>query len=439
MVDTAGLVLDNIAINPGGGHDSLYLYSPLSLNGTLYLKSGIVKLNSNGLVLYNQGDSAISRTTGFIMSEDTNNYGSITRYIPSISDQIVFPFGNKYGVYIPVLFTNNGNSADTVQISTYAPSDSIRHKPYPLTVTQIRDSIATHVNDSSNMVNRFWQINANNVSTTNYANVEFSYAYSERPLNVNHDAPNGLRAQRWVAANSGWLYPAGVYAPGGSQIGSVSSSTTAGTVTVSRLNHCSQWTLTTVGNPLPIELLSFTAANESNKYVLASWVTASEINNDHFEVERSKDGINFELVGKVAGAGNSNQMLDYSLNDETPFMGISYYRLKQVDFNGNYTYSEMADVQFDAKQSVSIYPNPNDGNFVLAYNLSIPIKSGQLSLPNSQLVITDITGRVVYSYSIKTMKGFETIDASLLNNGIYYWEVITGNGILDKGKIAIMK
>ena len=438
MVDTAGLFLNNLAINPGGGHDTLYFYSPVSLNptGSHTLNSGILKLNSNGLVIYNQGDSAISRTTGFIISEDTNNYGSITRYIPEYSSQYIFPFGNKYGVYIPVIFTNiNGGSPDTVQVSTYAPSDSIRHKPLPLTVTQTRDSIPTHINDSSFMVNRFWQINANNVSTSNYANVVFSYAYNERPLNVNHDAPNGLRAQRWVPSNSGWLYPSAVYAPNGSQIGVPSTSTTAGTVTVNRLNHCSNWTLTSVGNPLPIELLSFTAANESNKYVLASWVTASEINNDHFEIERSKDGINFELVGKVAGAGNSNQILNYSLNDETPYMGLSYYRLKQVDFNGNYTYSEMAEVQFNSKQSVSIYPNPNDGNFVMAYNLS----NSQLSLPNSQLVITDITGRVVYSYTLTTMQGFETIDASLLSTGIYYWEVITGNGILDKGKIAIMK
>jgi hypothetical protein len=95
----------------------------------------------------------------------------------------------------------------------------------------------------------------------------------------------------------------------------------------------------------------------------------------------------------------------------------------------------LAAVQFTALQSVSIYPNPNDGNFTMTYNLS----NSQLSTLNSQLIITDITGRVVYSHSLTTMQGFETIDASILSNGIYYWEVISATGVFDKGKIAIMK
>ena len=82
--------------------------------------------------------------------------------------------------------------------------------------------------------------------------------------------------------------------------------------------------------------------------------------------------------------------------------------------------------------SISVYPTPNNGNFTLAYHL-------QLGIRNYELGIFDITGRKVYSTSIIGTDGTQSIDASVLNNGIYYWEVISSNGVSSKGRIAIVK
>ncbi len=399
-----------------------------TVDDNLNLTHGVLNLNHNTLTILNSANNAITNSTsspaGHILSEDTANLAAVKWLIPQNWQAFTFPFGTKYGSYIPFVFTNTGGPNDTVKVATYAPyTDSIAHKPYPPTVTHIRSSIPNYVNDSANIVNRFWQIDVTPQSAgTNTATILFTYGPNET-----HNTYTGMVGQRWSATNAGWVSP--------NANGGQSSNMTNRTVTVTGVTHFSPWTLANASAPLPIELLSFNAINEGNKYVQTTWVTASELNNDHFEIERSRDGISFDYFGKVSGAGNSNQILNYTLNDPSPYMGLSYYRLRQVDFDGKYSFSDIVPVEFNSTQAVSIYPNPNDGNFTISYNISSKINTQD----NASLVIVDITGRVVYSYSLTAMKGSETIDASLLNTGIYYWELITGNSVFDKGKIAIMK
>jgi len=407
---------------------TLRLDAPATFQDILNLTHGILNLNHNILTVASTYNGAIIDSTtspsGYILAEDTANLAGIKWLVAQNFQSYIFPFGNKYGNYIPFKFTNTSGPEDTVFVATYAPyTDSIAHLPYPPTVTQIRNAISNYPNDSANIVNRFWQINVTPLTNgTNTATITFTYGPNET-----HHSYAGMVGQRWNVSNTGWVSP--------NSNGGQSSNMINHTVTVTGVSHFSPWTLANSSQPLPIELVSFTANNENNKYVLTDWITASEINNDHFEIERSKDGLNFEFVGKIPGAGNSNQTLYYSLNDDAPLSGLSYYRLKQVDFNGDFTYSEIVPVQFNALQSVSIFPNPNDGNFTLSYNFTSQINN----IENAYLQIFDITGRVVYSYSLASMKGYETIDASLLTNGIYYWEVISASGVFDKGKIAIMK
>jgi hypothetical protein len=90
---------------------------------------------------------------------------------------------------------------------------------------------------------------------------------------------------------------------------------------------------------LPIELTKFEAIKQSESSNILKWTTATETNNDYFLVERSLDAINFVEVEKVKGAGNSMETLNYKLVDKKPYNGINYYRLKQVDFNGQFKYS----------------------------------------------------------------------------------------------------
>ncbi len=110
-------------------------------------------------------------------------------------------------------------------------------------------------------------------------------------------------------------------------------------------------------NPLPVELLSFNALSEEDQ-VRTVWETASEINNDFFTVERSDDLENWIKIGHVDGAGNSTETHNYSLIDYRPLTGVSYYRLKQTDFDGETSYSEVRSVQRSNYSEPQIHPIP---------------------------------------------------------------------------------
>lgn len=110
--------------------------------------------------------------------------------------------------------------------------------------------------------------------------------------------------------------------------------------------------------PLPIELLSFTGEPE-NSAVRLNWITASEINNDYFDIERSKDGKEFVSIQKVRGSGTTTNMMTYGITDYEPLQGRSFYRLKQVDYDGKFTYSDIVPVKFSSsRQLCTIQPNP---------------------------------------------------------------------------------
>ncbi|MBK9423627.1 MAG: hypothetical protein IPN54_05800 [Bacteroidetes bacterium] len=105
------------------------------------------------------------------------------------------------------------------------------------------------------------------------------------------------------------------------------------TLTIMDANGCKDTITILLATPLPVELLYFNAF-KYNEQVKVEWVTATEINNDYYIVERSSDGTDFEMVEVVPGAGNSNFLINYFIFDKDPFSGKSYYRLKQVDFDG---------------------------------------------------------------------------------------------------------
>jgi len=143
---------------------------------------------------------------------------------------------------------------------------------------------------------------------------------------------------------------------------------------------------------LPITLTNFDVnCNGSEKNI--SWATASEINNDYFTIERSSDAINFEEIGRIDGAGNSNINLNYSFTDVLSIPKIVYYRLKQTDFNGEFSYSEIKSASCIREGDFSVYPNPfEDKLFIqLSEGFKFPIN----------IEITDFLGRTVYSKIIE--------------------------------------
>lgn len=109
--------------------------------------------------------------------------------------------------------------------------------------------------------------------------------------------------------------------------------------------------------PLPIKLVSFDATLIKNNVQIV-WKTETEINNDYFTIERGSNLEYWEFIKEVKGAGNSNSTLSYSIVDQKPLQGISYYRLKQTDFNGEFSYSNFAIINYKVLNDIMIYPNP---------------------------------------------------------------------------------
>ncbi|MBK9731259.1 MAG: T9SS type A sorting domain-containing protein [Chitinophagaceae bacterium] len=165
---------------------------------------------------------------------------------------------------------------------------------------------------------------------------------------------------------------------------------------------------------LPIELFSFTAKQQS-KEVLLAWSTASEVNNDYFSLERSSNAIDFESIGDVNGAGTSKEILNYFFTDEHPGAGINYYRLKQTDYDGQHSYSNIEAVDFRTDPlAITAYPNPFNNELTIQGT-----KTGGL------LIVYDVMGKEVYRQ--ETMEGATIINAEDLKAGIYLLHYTMGN------------
>lgn len=181
--------------------------------------------------------------------------------------------------------------------------------------------------------------------------------------------------------------------------------------------------------PLPIVLVSFIGKYQVNTIAL-KWKTASELNNDYFNLERSLSGMDFNLLYSVTGAGTTSQPSEYLYIDEKPFPGINYYRLKQVDFDGNFTYSEIISVRADyqSNQSILLFPNPSDP----ASDTQIML-SGVTSGTIVEVNISSITGQPVSSFEA-VVDDFNQINikqsvSSTLSAGIYLVSVKASTGI----------
>ncbi len=167
-------------------------------------------------------------------------------------------------------------------------------------------------------------------------------------------------------------------------------------------------------NPLPVELISFTAARNGDAIVL-NWSTASEINNSYFDLERSINGSEFVGIGQVEGHGNSTSIENYNFSDLNSPLGTLVYRLKQVDFNGNASYSFIIEVKplNGAVYTAKAWFTQSDGNV----NISIEGSVGA----QSNLSITDIQGRLI-AHTNTITSGNVSIASINMNgyaNGIY--------------------
>ncbi len=175
---------------------------------------------------------------------------------------------------------------------------------------------------------------------------------------------------------------------------------------------------------LAIKLLSFTGKNNGSNNLL-EWSTTSETNNDHFDIERSTDGVVFEKIATIKGAGNSSSTKQYQFTDNAALKGISYYRLKQVDADSKFSYSDIINLKTaESNAIINIYPNPASNNFSI--NLGKVYKNVMVS-------ITDISGKKISETNYK--------QSQLINikmnaaAGIYFVKIMSDNKIITTQKI----
>lgn len=183
-----------------------------------------------------------------------------------------------------------------------------------------------------------------------------------------------------------------------------------------------------VNSPLPIELLSFNA-NVKSDIVELNWTTSSELNNDFYTIERASDVEKFEKIITTKGQGTKKTKTDYVLVDENPLQGVSYYRLKQTDFDGKFTYSSLRKIEFNlSAPQIKVFPNP-----LVDRKFTFELKGAQAGI-EVPLKVINMHGATVYEATFKSDQNgkISTIIQLDSSPGVYLVVVNAVTGLRQK-------
>lgn len=302
-----------------------------SADGILFLINGVYILNSHTMTIDNIPTNAISRVNGYITSETIDGnpnpcYSRINWVVQNGTGVYAIPFGTYAASYIPFQFEiiSAGSGNGGIIVSTYHSAvDNTPYADYPSTVTNMNDPWGR--DNTANTADRYWLIDYSGFTSNPTATLQVTF---DGTIDSDTITESHLQAQAWDGTT--WLPLIGKSDDINNTVGNITG-----------IDRSYVWTLSNYGPPpLPIELIYFNASC-NNENVILFWTTASETNNDYFSVERSNNAVDWENVIDVNGAGNSNQLLNYQAWDNEPLNVVSYYRLKQTDFDGSYAYSEI--------------------------------------------------------------------------------------------------
>ena len=321
----------------------------------------IIKIQDGTFIKLSGGSQIIVSNPSVNPIRKTGNSGGI--WTPSENEKIVVDVSNSTGQFnIPfvssvgntILFdytiTTAGSSGGRILFSTYETGND--NLPYPTGVTNVGFN---GVDNSDMVIDRFWSIDVINYTTKPKGT--YTFTYDDNDLVGNTINEPSLFVQRWNDVNNLW----------GDWLYSPLTNPITNTIEIIISNPQDQykvWTAVDQGQPLPIELVSFKTDCGSNKI---EWLTATETNNEWFILQGTNDAINFTNLDTIPGAGNSNQMLYYSV----PILDweYSYFRLQQIDFDGK---SENSFIIAGCPQNgilePILFPNPNNGQFVIKHN-----------------------------------------------------------------------
>jgi hypothetical protein len=407
-----------IALPPGISARAKYDYIPVRTR--LELAGGLLDLDGRELQLQNGDSQAVLRTGGGIISDghDGNGNGRIV-WKNMQAGAHLFPLSDADGTYLPLTITPTGGFGADLTVSSNRTAQD--NRPLPLTLqsaavtSQFIAGLAT-----DNLIDRWWEITATGMTAT----VSFSYSALENTLPLDLRL-SFLGAVRWTG--SGWTQPAG--SGMGITLGT-------GTVTVSNVSNFGVFGLSANNLALPIELVSFEAKARGDE-VEITWSTAAEVNNDYFTVERSTDGTAFEPIQTIDGAGNSTQLLHYAVVDKAPASGISYYRLRQTDYDGKFSYSEIRAVNVSGDPpgaGIRIDqsgPNPFSDLFRVFYTVN---RDADL-----EVLLVDPSGKPVLQDRVHSTAGantYEFRDGASLAKGTYLFQLTDGT---EKSSIKLLR
>jgi surface protein len=315
------------------GSNAKTLGGNTSVGGTLTLSNKLV-LGANNLTL--SGNTSGSSSSNYVQ---TNSSGTLNKNL-GYGALFTFPVGNSS--YNPVTITNNTGTADDFTV-------------------RVQDAVYQNGNSGTTVgtprVNRTWHIGKTNMPTANRENgVDFIFQWTLADQ-------VGSISNFLLSHHNGvvWNFATGT----GSQ---TLSGTNPKTLTFTRYKGSfSPFAISHSALSLPVVWLRFIGEQTPGR-VRLNWSTASEQNSSHFEIERSANGIEFTQIGHVTAAGNSQSVSNYEYVDAQPLNGVSYYRLRQVDQNGVYSFSRVLQLKYQTTTAARIVPNPTDGPI----NLQIP-------------------------------------------------------------------
>ncbi|GDX47418.1 hypothetical protein LBMAG25_02360 [Bacteroidota bacterium] len=362
-------IFDQLVINTS---QALLLNAPVEVSGNLILNNG--KIQTGVHTLHHLNSSPSSLTT-----YNANSYvnGNLRRSV-NATGSYAFPVGDATHLQDIIVTLN----------SSVGMSNILAYFNGGLPATLPSTSCIINSVPVSNMLNGgYWTVEPNAYSSVNY-NIELR----QRGFTNFSGNATMLGIIKRTNSSSPWQ---GTNFAGINGFHSNATQTLSGGVATAIRTSVTSFSDFGIGfnaNPLPVQLTSFDATQIPERRVLLAWQTSSELNSAYYEVERSVDAIEFHVLGRVSAAGYSTSLINYQLTDEHPYNGLSYYRLKQVDVDGSYTYSVIRKINLIDidKKVVQIYPNPvHDVLFI----------SGVYPDLHTQFVITDISGRVLISHN----------------------------------------
>jgi Secretion system C-terminal sorting domain len=361
------------------------------VNINLDLQNGTINMMRGKFDLNNKTVSVASAPTGanastYIISHNQSAFEG-TLVIKNLTGRTLFPVGTE-SAYLPVTLT--AASGDF----------SVSAKPLLFSVGQ------------SFSINNQWDINR--VSGSASADVEVQWNTSTESTDFANFRSN-CRLNRF---NGSLWQPLSI-------IGAYSANGSTFTATAQNVQNFSPFTMLTQAN-LPVELKSFFGRVEGANARL-TWQTATETNNIGFDIEKSTDQITFSKIGFVKGMGNAVQANDYHFVDST-FEKIAYYRLKQMDADGKFSYSSVVALQkLGSKGKVKVYPNPITNQTLL----NIDFEGN--SYKNASIAIFESNGRVIYQKNVERQEAVQ-IAVNDWFHGLYLIRITTNDGrvILSK-------